>query len=59
MQRTWRPTDCGSKPTPDPAVLDAGTERAAVSLTLTAALLRHPWAVGVMESRSPGPANLR
>lgn len=22
-------------------------------------LLRHPWAVGVMESRSPGPANLR
>jgi AcrR family transcriptional regulator len=27
--------------------------------SMRAALLRHPWAVGVMESRSPGPANLR
>jgi AcrR family transcriptional regulator len=26
---------------------------------MRATLLRHPWAVGVMESRSPGPANLR
>src|SRR3712207_7080413 len=32
-----RPTDCDSKPTPEPSVLDAGTESAAVSLTLTAA----------------------
>ena len=27
--------------------------------SMRATLLRHPWAVGVMESRSPGPANLR
>ena len=32
-----RPTDCDSKPTPEPSVLDAGTESAAVSVRLTAA----------------------
>jgi AcrR family transcriptional regulator len=29
------------------------------ALSKRAALLRHPWAIGQMESRAPGPANLR
>ncbi|HVQ18211.1 MAG TPA: HNH endonuclease signature motif containing protein, partial [Actinomycetes bacterium] len=32
-----RPTDCNSKPTPEPSVLDAGRRVPASSLTLTAA----------------------
>ncbi len=29
------------------------------ALSMRAALRRHPWAVGLMENRAPGPANLR
>ena len=29
------------------------------AISMRAALQRHPWAVGVMESSSPGPANLQ
>jgi len=29
------------------------------ALSKRAALLRHPWAIGLMEARTPGPANLR
>ncbi len=29
------------------------------ALSVRAALNRHPWAIGLMETRSPGPANLR
>jgi AcrR family transcriptional regulator len=29
------------------------------AISMRQALLRHPWAVGLMESRTPGPANLR
>jgi AcrR family transcriptional regulator len=29
------------------------------AVSMRAALQRHPWAVGLMESRQPGPANLR
>jgi AcrR family transcriptional regulator len=29
------------------------------AISMREALLRHPWAIGLMESRAPGPANLR
>jgi AcrR family transcriptional regulator len=29
------------------------------AISVRAALTRHPWAVGLMETRTPGPANLR
>ena len=29
------------------------------AISVRAALSRHPWAVGLMETRNPGPANLR
>jgi hypothetical protein len=29
------------------------------AISIRATLTRHPWAIGLMESRTPGPANLR
>jgi AcrR family transcriptional regulator len=47
----------GEVETPTGAGWKAAMRHRATSMRAT--LLRHPWAVGVMESRSPGPANLR
>jgi AcrR family transcriptional regulator len=47
----------GEVETPTGAGWKAAMRQRATSMRAT--LLAHPWAVGVMESRSPGPANLR
>jgi AcrR family transcriptional regulator len=47
----------GEVETPSGIGWKAAMRQRAASMRTT--LLRHPWAVGVMESRSPGPANLR
>jgi AcrR family transcriptional regulator len=47
----------GEVETPSGIGWKAAMRKRAASMRTT--LLRHPWAIGVMESRSPGPANLR
>jgi AcrR family transcriptional regulator len=42
-----------------PANCDWRTAMSERAATMRAALLRHPWAVGRMETGTPGPANLR
>jgi len=44
---------------PDPADPDWRSALRRRALSTREALQRHPWAIGLMESRHPGPANLR